>query len=146
VKNSYKIGTPGSGQLVVFEDFDPNFNTPRVVHVQDLNGCAPDWGEANELRSVEAKMVGPMVAPRVEEAREVARLGINPGQVRALVQVATVACEREIAVVIGAAVLFGNDVLHVMFQVAMFLAQAAVLTAIASPAADEVARGRVHCY
>jgi hypothetical protein len=37
-----------------------------------------------------------------------------------------------------------HDALHVMLQVGMFLAKAAILTAITGPASDEVARRRVY--
>jgi hypothetical protein len=128
----------------VLEDLGAYFEAARVVHLQNLDGCAPDGREPGDLRAVESKVVGPPVASRVEEVRDLAGLSIDPGQIWPLVEVATLTCERQIVGVIGAAVLLRDDVLHMMCQGAMLLSQAAILTPITSPAWNEVPRRRVH--
>ena len=49
--------------------------------------------------------------------------------------------QRQVAGFVGAAVLFGDDVLDVMGQFAVCLREQAVFTPILRPAPDEVARG-----
>jgi hypothetical protein len=71
-------------------------------------------------------------------------LGVNSGQVRTLAKIAAVACKRQVAGIVGAGVLLRDDVLDVMPQFAMGLAEAAVFAPLASAAADEVPRGRIH--
>ena len=52
--------------------------------------------------------------------------------------------QRQILHVIGSAVLFGDDVLDVMRQLAVLLPQVTVFTAFASATAREIASWRVH--
>ena len=53
-------------------------------------------------------------------------------------QIAAVACQREVIRVLGAAVLLRHDVLYMMDQFAVFLAQPAIFATLASPPPDEV--------
>jgi hypothetical protein len=55
-----------------------------------------------------------------------------------------VACQREVIRVLGAAVLLRHDVLYMMDQFGMFLAQPAIFATLASPPPDEVPRRRIH--
>jgi hypothetical protein len=59
-------------------------------------------------------------------------------------QIAAVACQREIVGAIGAAVLLRRDVLNMMLQAAMFLVQTAIFAPLASPLPDKVPRRRIH--
>ena len=59
-------------------------------------------------------------------------------------QIAAVACQREVIRVLGAAVLLRHDVLYMMDQFGMFLAQPAIFATLASPPPDEVPRRRIH--
>jgi hypothetical protein len=54
------------------------------------------------------------------------------------------ACERQIVGIVGALMLFGDDVFDVMPQLAVLLAQPAVFAPVVSPAAHEVPSGRLH--
>src|SRR5262249_53294290 len=73
-----------------------------------------------------------------------AGLWVNSGQVRALPQIAAMARERQVIVFIGAAMLLCNDVLDVMPQFAVDLAQAAIFAPLAGTAADEIPSGCIH--
>ena len=54
------------------------------------------------------------------------------------------ASQSEIRRIVGAAVLSGDDVLDVVFESAMFLAEQAVLTCILCAISDKFAHTRVH--
>jgi len=51
------------------------------------------------------------------------RLRVDSGQVRALSEIAAVACERQIIRIVGSAVLLRDDVLHMPPQLAVLQAQ-----------------------
>jgi len=59
-------------------------------------------------------------------------------------QVAPVTSQCQIIGMIRAAVFLRRDVLNVMLQATMFLVQAAIFAAFASPLPDEVPRRRIH--
>ena len=59
-------------------------------------------------------------------------------------QIAAVACERQIVSIFGAAVLLGDDVLDMMPQFAMLLAQTAVFAPPASPSPHDIPVCPVH--
>ena len=59
-------------------------------------------------------------------------------------QIAAMACQRQIIRIIGAAMLLRHYMFDVMDQLAVFLVQAAIFAALASPPPDEVARRRIH--
>jgi hypothetical protein len=80
----------------------------------------------------------------MEERRNLPSLRVDSRQVRAFVQIAAVACQREIAGIVGAAVLLRRDVLDMVLQAAMFLVQPAVLTPLPGPLPDEVPHRRIH--
>jgi hypothetical protein len=105
---------------------------------------ATDGAKAYNVHTFEDEVIGPLIASRMKEADNLPRLGINPGQIRTLTEITAVARERQVIGIVGSAVLLRDDVLDVMPQFAMCLAQAAVFAPLASPAADEVPRGRVH--
>jgi hypothetical protein len=89
-------------------------------------------------------MLSPAVAPGVEEGYKLTADGIHAREVRALAEVAAVAGQREIVNVIAPAVLFGDDMLDVVRQLAVLLTQQAILATVVSPAADKVPRGGIH--
>ncbi len=58
-------------------------------------------------------MVLPPLTTWMEELDDFLRLGIDTGEIGAFVKVAVDTCESEILDIVGAAMLFGNDVLDV---------------------------------
>jgi hypothetical protein len=58
-----------------------------VVAVEDSDGHAADGGPADQERSIPAEMPGPLVAPGIEQRRELAGLRVEAGEVGALVAV-----------------------------------------------------------
>src|SRR6516164_7163431 len=69
---------------------------------------------------------------------------VDSGQVRALSEIAAVACERQIFGMVGSAVLLRDDVLDMVRQLAVLLAQLAVFATIVRATADKVPGCRVH--
>ena len=67
------------------------------------------------------EMIVPAVAPRVEEGNKLTARGIHSCEVGPLAEVAAVAGQCKIADIIASAVLFGDDVLNVVRQLAVIL-------------------------
>jgi hypothetical protein len=80
----------------------------------------------------------------VKQNLYLARHRVDSTEVRAFVQIAAVASEREILDVIAAAVLAGDNVFDLMRHRAKLLAKLAVLAAISCPVPDKKARSGVH--
>ena len=133
-------------QRRVQQDLGAQFQAARVVHAKYLDGSAPDRSDANDAHGFEGKVVGPSITPWMKEGRDLPGRGADSCQVWPLMQIAAVACEREIIDVIGAAVLLRHDVLDMMLQVAVCLAQTAILASFAGPAPDEFPRRCVQLY
>lgn len=65
-------------------------------------------------------------------------------EVRAFVQIAALASQRQITFIIGAAVYSGRDVFDMMPQAAMFLMQTTIFATVASPLPDKGPRRGIH--
>ena len=89
-------------------------------------------------------MFRPAIPPWVKKRRHVLCQRIDPRQIGSLVEIAAMTCQGEILCIIGAAVLFGHNVLDVMDQLAMVLMQPAILATLASPQPYEVSDGGIH--
>ena len=83
------------------------------------------------------------IAPRMKKGYHLPRLGVDSSQIRAFVQMAAVACQREIIGIVGAPVLLRNDVLNMMLRAALFLVQTAIFAERRQPADG---RGRVSSH
>lgn len=115
-----------------------------VVQIQDVDRGSTDCGNTDNAHTLNDKMLGPLIAPRMKKAGNLTGLGINSGQVGTLIEIAAMAGKCQVAGIAGAGMLFRDDVLDVMPQFAMDLAQAAVFARLASTAADEIPRDRIH--
>ena len=133
-----------SNRVGVFQNLCPQFQSASVVQIQDVDRRAADRGNAYDAHTLEGKVLGPLVEPGMEKTGNLTCLRVNSGQVRSLVKIAAVARERQIVGVLGPGVLPRDDVLDVMRQLAMHLAQAAVFASLFGPAADQVPRGPTH--
>lgn len=61
-------------------------------------------------------------------------------------EISAVACERQIFRIVGSAVLLCDDVLDMMHQFAVLLAQPTIFAAPVCTTMDKVPRCLVHCY
>jgi hypothetical protein len=85
----------------------------------------------------------PGIAPRVKERSHFFGCGIDTRQVGALSEVAPVASQGEVLDGIEAAMLFGNDVLDAMGEVAAILRKPTVLATMARALPDIIPRRAV---
>jgi hypothetical protein len=122
----------------------PQFQAAGVIHGEQYHGGATSGRDPLDTHAVKQKMFSPAVAPGVEEGHKLAADGIHSREIRALVQVAAVAGQRKIVNVVAPAVLFGDDRLDVVRQLAVLLTQQAILATIIRSAADKVPRRGVH--
>jgi hypothetical protein len=109
-----------------------------------VHGRATDRRYPLDLHASKQKVVRPLVAPGVEERHKLATDRIHTCEVRALAEVAAVAGYREVVNVISPAMLFGDNMLDVVRQAAVLLAQQAILTTVIRSSPDKVARRGIH--
>jgi hypothetical protein len=89
-------------------------------------------------------MLCPLVKARMVERNDLTGFGIQAGQIRTFMKIASMARESEVPWIIGTAMLFRDYVLNVVREIAMLLAEQAILASIPRPSSDEVSRGRLH--
>jgi hypothetical protein len=90
------------------------------------------------------KVVAPLVAPGVEEGHKFTGECIDTREVRAFVEITVVAGQREIVNVIAPAMLLRNYMLDVVSQLAVLLAEQAILATVGRSSPDKAPRGSVH--
>lgn len=83
------------------------------IHSQQPYGGATRGSFPDDPRPIAREVPGPLFAARMEQGRHLAGVGIDAGQVRALLEIALWTGEREVLRVIGAAMLPRDDVLDV---------------------------------
>jgi len=116
----------------------------RVIHGEHVDGGATDRRHPLDTYALKQKVLTPPVAPGVEEGHKLTADGIYAREVRALAKIAAMAGQREVVNVIAPAVLLGDDMLDVVRQLAVLLAQQAILATVIRSSADKVPRGGVH--
>jgi hypothetical protein len=78
---------------------------PQQPRCRSANG-----GHSKNHGRIAPEVIGPLVVPRVEQALQLARVGIDPGQIRTFQGITQLAREREIPEVVRAAVGDSEDV------------------------------------
>src|SRR5206468_3150017 len=114
------------------------------VHSKQRRGRAAHGCLADEVRFVACEMIFPSVASRMKEPRDLPGLGINPSEVRALMEIALRAGEREIVRIVRAAVLPGDDVFDVKTESGKLFRQTTIFAAVSGALPDKLAGHRVH--
>jgi hypothetical protein len=109
------------------------------VHGRPADGCEPFDADASKH-----KVFSPLVAPRTEEEYRLAGGRVEAREVRALGEIAALAGQGELVNVVAAAMLPRDDMLDVVRQVAVLLAEQAILTRVVRPSTDKVPRGGIH--
>jgi hypothetical protein len=126
------------------KEFGPQLQAASVIHGEHVHGGATDRCNPLDPYTPKQKVLGPPVAPGVEEWHELTAHGIHARKVRPFAKIAAVAGQREIANVVAPAVLSGDDMLDVVRQPAVLLAQQAILATIIRSSPDKVPRGGIH--
>jgi hypothetical protein len=131
-------------RLGAFQDLGAQFQPSGIIQIQDVDSGPTDGAEARNPGAFDGEVVGPLIAPRVKKPDDLSGLRVDSGQVRAFMKIAAVAGERQIVSIFEAAVLLRDDVLDMMPQFAMFLAQTAVFAPPVSPAPHDIPCCPVH--
>lgn len=103
----------GIRQLTVMHEIRAERQSPVVVHVEELDGGPPSCSEANYLRAAQCKMFLPNIAAGVKQIYNGVRVRIDGGQIGAFLGIAPVTCQAQVTGIIGAVVLFREDVFDV---------------------------------
>ena len=80
------------------------------IHVQHADRRPANCGQADKNAPIPCEVFLPRLSARMEKLDDLRGVGIDPGEVRALVQIARDAGEREVCEVITAAVFSRDDV------------------------------------
>jgi hypothetical protein len=80
----------------------------------------------------------------MKEGHDLLGQRIDSSEVWTLMEIAAVASQRQVVWIIGAAVLLGYDVFHMMDEFAVFLVQPAIFATLASPEPNEFPSDCVH--
>src|SRR5437867_3381073 len=102
------------------------------VHLQQPSGGSSNRRQAHQQGAVHLEVIRPEVAARMKQADDLVGVRVGAREVCALVQIALVACQGEVVVLIAAAVLAGNYVLDMeRMEAVVLLPQMAILATIA---------------
>ena len=119
-----------------FDQAPPDVEPRASVHREDGDRRAASRNPAEDQGLSKEEMIGPRLAPWMEQGDDRAGVGVDAGQVGALVEVAMLAGQGEIGVVVGPAVLARDDVLGVMPCLGMGLGKPAVFAPVVGPGPD----------
>lgn len=122
---SSRIEPPGCYQ------FDSRGDSRVVIEPKHGDGRAADAGNPNKPRPIPAEVLVPDVMPRVKQARELASVRFNAGNIRPLVQIASAAAQREVLRLGCPAMLSGDDMIHDVTEGRGGLGESAVFAAMA---------------
>src|SRR5690348_1384553 len=96
------------------------------------------------IRIPRSRVLIPLLAPRVEDGHNLTTDWVHACEIRALAEIAAVAGQREIVNVVAPAMLLGNEMLDVVRQSAVLLAQQAILTTVVRSSPDKVPCGGIY--
>ena len=136
---------PSSIQFAQFEQQAALIHGVGIVHAEQMHRRAPDFRPAGDVRTIAAEMILPTVLPGMEKSRQAPGRGIQRRNVRTFDQITPRARQSEIAILIRATVLRGDDVLNMeRRQRLMLLAQTAILAPVPGAAANIPAQALLH--
>jgi len=109
-----------------------------------VRGRSTDGSNAFDPNAPQEKVLRPVVAPRMKERHELTTNWIHACEIRAFVEITTVAGQGKVVNVVAPAMLLRNDMLDVVRQVTVLLPERAILTTVGRSTPDKVPRGDVH--
>jgi hypothetical protein len=133
-----------SNQVPLSQDFGPQLQPPGIVHLEQVFGCPPHRRTAFNAYAPNQKVLHPQVTSRVKQWRHLAHHRVNTGEIGAFLKVAPMAGQRQIVDVIAPAMLFGDNMLNVVRQLAVHPMQQTILAAAFCATPDQVPRGGIH--
>lgn len=113
-----------------------------MIHPQDIDRCAADGREPENLRAIPREAVVPCIVPRMKQTGVLSGLRVNPGEIRSFVGVAIEAGEGEILVDRLASMLPGDDVINPKRQLCECTGIPAILAAVSCALPDPFSSAR----
>jgi len=98
------------------EEFEANSQEVLRIHRKHVNGHPADGSPAQDTRTLQLKMLGPAVGPRVKQTDGSTGVGVTPRNVWAFIAIAVRTRECEIAWNRFPAVLCGQDMVDLKRQ------------------------------
>jgi hypothetical protein len=124
-------------------DYAAQFQLFVTVHAEHSDGGAADIRFAENLETLPAEMLMPVLLARVEKQGHRLGLGIDSGEIGAFVEIAIDAGETEVRIVV--AMLERVDVFDVQGgERGIFLMDLAILAAVTRVFPDQGSRGGIH--
>jgi hypothetical protein len=133
-----------SERLPTREEFRSHLEPSGVVQRKNVDRHSSNGREPLDEKPSKNEMLRPLVSAGMIEGDDLTGLGDQAGEIRTFVKIASVARKGEVVRVIGPTMLLCYDVLNVVREVAVLLAEQAILAAVPRPSSDEVSRGSVH--
>ena len=125
--------------------FSTEFYASWSIHVEEANRCAPCWRQSDDTSATDREVSAPSISTGMEQWHHSAALGIDAGEVWPFVRVAAVTSEREIAGIVGAAVLFRHDMFDMKGnERGRLLRDVAILAGVAGAPPNNLAQGSIH--
>src|ERR1035437_1381177 len=123
----------------------PQLQPAGRVDFEHLDGRTPHGRQANQREAVPSKVIAPAIPARMKQPHNLARVGVNPGEVGALVQVAVETGQSQVLLLVSTPMLPGDDVLDMKpADRLVLLAQTAILATVAGPIPHPLAQRGVH--
>lgn len=121
-----------------------NADSRWMVHFQKKNSSPTSWRQTHNISAIKRKVLHPSVSTRVKELNQAQPIGIQRSDVRTLVKIATVASQRKVLQRISAAMLKGDDMLHMHGPLKHVSTQPTVFAAVSRPVTHHDFRRCVH--
>ena len=80
----------------------------------------------------------------MKKASQLLRDRVDASKIRAFLQIAAMACQRQIRRIVVPFMLPSHNMLHMMGKLTIILMDDAILAAVSSPSANELSGGRVN--
>lgn len=108
-------------------------NSLRDIETKDFGRDSSDCGFGLNTAFLDFKVVGPLVAARMKQRDQFARIRIKRSNVRTLMSVENRTGEGQVFKISASAVFFAYDVIHLMRKSRIRFCNLAILTVIAGP-------------
>lgn len=121
-----------------------NLKPPCLVHPEHVRRRPADGSHTDDPEGSEGEVLRSIVAPGVEERNELTTIRVDTAQVRPLEGVATGTRQSKVLGAVASTVLLRDDVLDVVGELDVLLAEEAVFAAVPGSQADKRPGVRIH--
>ena len=135
----------GVERCVEWPDSRIQSNSPSSINTRRNSTRSSEFNCNNQAVGRPRALIPPEIAPRMEQPHHFVGVGIETGEVGALVQITMMAGPREVLKIVRAPMLSRDDMLDVESVIAvMLLAQTAVFTPVVRPLPDALPKLQIH--